>query len=1045
MAVLFSIADGNINATASWGVVEPTSFQGTPNATVVSGVAVTTLITGTSFILASSVTVSGIVLQLSGRATSVAGTLNIQLYDVTGATIVGQATVNITDLPNSNTITTSHIDWTYFKFSSSVTTVAGRTYAIRAQASVINQVSWYYTTTTTNPNRALVTTTNQAPVASDQLIIAGSYTSAGVNSITTITMNYTSSIYAILGNIWISSKGILTFATNILAYLPISGYLVVGVGGTLNIGTSLNPITNSVDIQMNCTTALQYPIWVYGVMNTYGQSKVIAAKLVGDVIAGATSSTTSTVTGWKIFDSIIVTSTTRTYTQFEAISLNANAAGTSLSSHSNYGFAHGGDPTTKVQADMINATRNITIRGNGAPLANKTNIQMFSTSITSFYYTSFIGLGTGITVANSGICVNILNSGYTFEMQYCFIGDNGQAATNTINTALFNQNTINTTISNNLFYGLGWTTTVVSTINVYDFDDSNYVIGCLATTQVLLTTNIGSNNTFSSNNTPVTISNLSNSSNNSFYSNNTIGLNISNPTITTATLTNYKIWRNNTYGISFTFTSSYNKNTILTFDGLYCFGNTSGSLATNRHHIKVYFTNSFFYGGSTLVQPNHFIGTGNIVDSFYYNNCYFGYSDTSLTSSPFSGAILQVPVPNITKIFNNCYFNGTEISVTTGYPTVNITGSYLSLNHNGLINSNRQWFSNGTIYSDGLYVGSTSSQVYSPNLVKWTDNMKKTNWTKSTLDTITLFQLAPDGSYTAMLIDETGASGDPNTVSQSNIVATDTTITFSIYTKTGTATTRRFLLRNTTTSTNFDSIPFDYIGTGNFGNGWTSTDVGSGWFRLSYTRTTGISIGDLLVIYCGRTGAASVGSTDTWYIWGPQVNAGSTTLPYQKVNDVNFDTFTSLGKSLRLTPSSPVYKLNTPLVKVPVKIGTTCTITVKIRRSILGDGATYNGATPRLMYAFNPVLGNTTETVGQAPAGFTNSQWEQLTYTTGTFSNDGVAEFYVDCDGTVGWINVDDWDVTTSVDTRANDYWGVNATYVEPDFKRGTRSYTFVK
>ena len=76
---------------------------------------------------------------------------------------------------------------------------------------------------------------------------------------------------------------------------------------------------------------------------------------------------------------------------------------------------------------------------------------------------------------------------------------------------------------------------------------------------------------------------------------------------------------------------------------------------------------------------------------------------------------------------------------------------------------------------------------------------------------------------------------------------------------------------------------------------------------------------------------------------------------------------------------------------------------------------------------------------------YDNGQWENLTYTTGTFLNDGVAEFYVDSDGTTGWVNIDDWSVDTSVDSRGQDYWSVNGTYVEPDFKRGTRSYTFVK
>lgn len=74
---------------------------------------------------------------------------------------------------------------------------------------------------------------------------------------------------------------------------------------------------------------------------------------------------------------------------------------------------------------------------------------------------------------------------------------------------------------------------------------------------------------------------------------------------------------------------------------------------------------------------------------------------------------------------------------------------------------------------------------------------------------------------------------------------------------------------------------------------------------------------------------------------------------------------------------------------------------------------------------------------------YDNGQWETLTYTTATFSNDGVAEFYVDCDGTAGWINIDDWNTTTSNDSRGQDYWGANGVYIEPTYRRVGGSSTF--
>ena len=88
--------------------------------------------------------------------------------------------------------------------------------------------------------------------------------------------------------------------------------------------------------------------------------------------------------------------------------------------------------------------------------------------------------------------------------------------------------------------------------------------------------------------------------------------------------------------------------------------------------------------------------------------------------------------------------------------------------------------------------------------------------------------------------------------------------------------------------------------------------------------------------------------------------------------------YLSSTKSTRLTPNVPLVKLISPIVRVPVK-----------------SGDSQDPATPTEAYPIVSVK-------------FPNT----------TFSNDGVAEFYVDCDGTAGWINIDDWNTTTTNDSR---------------------------
>jgi hypothetical protein len=186
------------------------------------------------------------------------------------------------------------------------------------------------------------------------------------------------------------------------------------------------------------------------------------------------------------------------------------------------------------------------------------------------------------------------------------------------------------------------------------------------------------------------------------------------------------------------------------------------------------------------------------------------------------------------------------------------------------------------------------------NLVKYSQDFTQNVWDKGGSTIISTTRTAPDGSSTADELDDTGASSTPGVTIQS-IIATATIVTYSIYTKNVSSTTRSFLLRNHTTSTNFDLLTFNYSSTGNLGNGWFSENVGNGWFRLSYTRTSGISIGNNLFIYYGRISAAAVGSTSKWQVWGGQLEDGINVTSYIPTLDStvtrNADVVTKTGIS----------------------------------------------------------------------------------------------------------------------------------------------------
>lgn len=175
---------------------------------------------------------------------------------------------------------------------------------------------------------------------------------------------------------------------------------------------------------------------------------------------------------------------------------------------------------------------------------------------------------------------------------------------------------------------------------------------------------------------------------------------------------------------------------------------------------------------------------------------------------------------------------------------------------------------------------------------------------------------------------------------------------------------------------------------------------------------------------------------------------GSNSL-YANYGTVSTDSsiYKTLSPSFRLAPFASGYKCPSSTVRVPVGSGESCTITTWVRRSVAGDGSAYNGNQPRLVYRYNPLAGNNTVTIGATGAS-AGGMWEQLTYTTPSALHDCVMEFYIDCDGTAGWINIDDWDTNLSNDSRGGKYWAPYVTsYSEPSFSIGSgsdKSYTFI-
>lgn len=135
---------------------------------------------------------------------------------------------------------------------------------------------------------------------------------------------------------------------------------------------------------------------------------------------------------------------------------------------------------------------------------------------------------------------------------------------------------------------------------------------------------------------------------------------------------------------------------------------------------------------------------------------------------------------------------------------------------------------------------------------------------------------------------------------------------------------------------------------------------------------------------------------------------------WKKYGTITIDTTISntASPSERLTPNNASNKLISGVKRVAVASGFSSSPAIYIRESVVGDGTDYNGNRARLIVKRNDAVGIISDTVLATASVSSEGAFEQLVGTTAAATDNGVLEFYVDCDGTTGWVNVDDWSLS---------------------------------
>lgn len=146
---------------------------------------------------------------------------------------------------------------------------------------------------------------------------------------------------------------------------------------------------------------------------------------------------------------------------------------------------------------------------------------------------------------------------------------------------------------------------------------------------------------------------------------------------------------------------------------------------------------------------------------------------------------------------------------------------------------------------------------------------------------------------------------------------------------------------------------------------------------------------------------------------------------YRRYGNINIDTtIFVVSPSMRLTPNNAANKLQSLAFYSACVSGSPVTVSIRLRESVVGDGTAYNGSFPRLMVKKNVSIGITADTVIATATVASTGAFELVSGTTISPTENGTMQFYVDCDGTTGWINADSMTFSPVADTGSFTYWG---------------------
>ncbi len=1028
MATLICNATGNFTGASTFAAAEAGALSIVLNRNTTTAIAAATTVTSTTFTVTNAAIIDGALLWMRATAASPTGTIKVDLQK--SAVSQASVTINKTDLPDSTNATTCPV---FFRFTGTATGDGNATWTIVITTTGTGTVTTSIASaTTTNFTRALRTTTAATAASTNDIYITGELTGAGAHTSYTVTMDSTAataygngsvnSTTVSGGLVTVSCYGTLSYGTSgSTAYiLRVNGDLIVHQFGTLNIGSSGSeiPRTSTAVLEFQQASAngdFGLRCLDNSVVNIAGLSRtsaknVVKCKLTSDMTSANLIASASNINISSAVTPLETSGTTAALSSYAVTDTVTNAT------HSLSFTATTVSNTTQTCSVWLargTGTNNRFVRvtmGNNTTQSSVTNGFFSDIDLQAGTAGTVTAVGTGTATS-----VSIAASGTGYLVRMTGKVSSGSATTALLINVCSAAATLSFAGANNQALIVG----VQAVVTASSIPDTTFNVdtdtGWLSGDAICVS---GSSRTFSDGNPfPLNANAGASSMTSSTYlisgGNGAYTISGTAPTQTEVGLITRNVKVRSTTPLTFT---SY----------VYC-----AALST----INFSWAEFCYFGVNTANRRGLEVDTGTTASAKSITYC--SIHDVTVTSTAGLYLLGGNTSANLTLSNNVFWYNATPVLISAA-----ITNADWTFDSNLIVRS----ITSGSAGFSLADIGGTCTN----NIATGANNNYGFVLSESSAITGTFSGNVAHGNQLGGL----NCSGNAQTVTQANFTAWrnggvginlsgtggvgnfngltlfgNTTSNLSAVNACGVSITGTSTVAGDASFATTNGFMFN--GAGPHVLNFAGIDAsGTGTGLAVHTNDFNFAAGNAVVHGTANNckfGGTNVISTTSKALWSGDSNSY---IGLEKFNQTSGDhrcemtygtlktdtsIFNSASPSMRMTPSSASFKLESaPIGKgilAAVASGSTINISVYARKSAVGDGAAYTGSQPRLIQRANAALGQTADVVLDTVSVGTGT-WEQLTATSSTATDDGAWEFIVDCDGTAGWVNVDDWAAT---------------------------------